>query len=113
MTKYFVAIYRPQGFDPSVSVDQQMLREIDAFNEEMVAAGIRLFVGGLQPLTTAVSIISGLTGEPTPLSGPPIKTDEYLDGFWVLELSGQDEAIHWGKKAASACRAAVEVRPFH
>lgn len=113
MTKYFVAIYRPQGFDPSVSVDQQMLREIDALNDEMVAAGIRLFVGGLQPLTTAVSIISGPTGEPTPLNEPPIRTGEYLDGFWVLELSGQDEAIHWGKKAAIACRAAVEVRPFH
>lgn len=113
MTKYFVAIYRPQGFDPSVSVDQQMLREIDALNDEMVAAGIRLFVGGLQPLTTAVSIISRPTGEPSPLSGPPIKTGEYLDGFWVLELSSQDEAIHWGKRAAIACRAAVEVRPFH
>ena len=113
MTKYFVAIYRPHGYDPQIAQDEQMSREIDALNDEMVAVGIRLFVGGLQPLTTATSIVLGPTGEPILLNAPPIGAGEYLDGFWVLELSSQEEAIHWGKKAASACRAAVEVRPFH
>lgn len=113
MTKYFVAIYRPNGYDPQVAEDEQMSREIDALNDEMVASGIRLFVGGLQPVTNAVSIVAGPLGEFKVMSEPHIRSKEHLGGFWVLELSSQDEAIHWAKKAAMACRAAVEVRPFH
>jgi hypothetical protein len=34
-------------------------------------------------------------------------------GFWVLEAADLEEALAWGRKAAVACRASVEVRPFH
>jgi hypothetical protein len=33
--------------------------------------------------------------------------------FWVLEAAGVDEALAWGRKAAVACRALVEVHPLH
>ena len=48
MTQYLVAIYRPENYDPAVSEDEAMDREIDALNDEMKAAGVRVFVGGLQ-----------------------------------------------------------------
>ena len=48
MTRYLVSIYRPGNYDPAVSEDEVMHREIDALNNEMKAAGVRLFVGGLQ-----------------------------------------------------------------
>jgi hypothetical protein len=47
MTQYLVAIYRPGNYDPAVSEDEAMHRGIDALNDEMKAAGIRVFVGGL------------------------------------------------------------------
>jgi hypothetical protein len=31
----------------------------------------------------------------------------------VLEAAHLDEALAWGRKAAFACRAPVEVRPFN
>jgi hypothetical protein len=31
----------------------------------------------------------------------------------VLDVANLDEALAWGRKAAVACRASVEVRPFH
>jgi len=42
-----------------------------------------------------------------------LKSTEYVDGFWVLETADLDAALEWGRKAAVACRASVEVRPFH
>ncbi len=40
-------------------------------------------------------------------------TGEYVGGCQVRELAGLDETLERGRKAASACRALVEVRPFH
>ena len=45
--------------------------------------------------------------------GPYLETKEHISGFWVLEPVDLDEALEWGRKAAVACRAPVEVRPFH
>jgi hypothetical protein len=36
-----------------------------------------------------------------------------VGGLWVLELADLDEALAWWRKAVVACRAPVEVRPFH
>ena len=46
MPQYLVAIHHPDDYDPSAE-DEAMTRDIDALNEEMVAAGVRIFVGGL------------------------------------------------------------------
>ncbi len=45
MTQYLVAIHHPDDYDPSVETEA-MSRDIDALNDEMVAAGVRIFVGG-------------------------------------------------------------------
>ena len=56
MTQYLVAIYRPEKYRPGRSEDEAMGREIDALNEEMQAAGVRVFAGGLQPESSARSL---------------------------------------------------------
>ena len=43
MAQYLVAIYRPEKYDPAVSEDEVMGREIDALNDEMKAAGAEGF----------------------------------------------------------------------
>ena len=113
MTQYLVAIYRPENYDPAVSEDEAMGREIDALNDEMNAAGVRVFVGGLQPESTARSLRLQPAGKVLITDGPYAETKEHIGGFWVLEAADLDEALAWGRKAAVACRASVEVRPFH
>jgi hypothetical protein len=54
MTQYLVAIHHPDDYDPSAE-DQAMSRDIDALNDEMVAAGVRIFVGGLSPAGSATT----------------------------------------------------------
>lgn len=110
--KYLVAIHHPSDYDPSTE-DEAMARDIDALNEEMVAAGIRVFVGGLQPSSSAKSLRLQPGGNVLVTDGPYLETKELVGGFWVLEAADLDEALTWGRKAAIACRAPVEVRPFH
>ena len=106
MTQYLVAIYHPDNYDPSLETEA-MSRDIDALNEEMVAAGVRIFVGGLSPASSARSLRAQPNGKVLVTDGPYTETKEYLGGFWVLEAADLNEALAWGRKAAVACRAPV------
>jgi hypothetical protein len=46
MTQYLVAIYHPDDYARSLE-NGAMERDIDALNEEMEAAGVKVFVGCL------------------------------------------------------------------
>jgi serine/threonine protein kinase len=109
--EYLIAIYRPDDYDPSVETEA-MDREIDVLNDEMVAAGVRIFVGGLSPASSARSLRVQPNGKLLVTDGPYSETKEHILGFWVLKAADLNEALAWGRKAAMACRASVEVRPF-
>lgn len=111
MTRYLVAIHLPDDYEPD-SESEDTRRDISALNEEMVAAGIRLFVGGLQPAGSARSVRATPDGKVHITDGPYIEAKEHVGGFWVLEAADLEEALEWGRKAAIACRAPVEVRAF-
>lgn len=113
MTQYLVAIHHPDDYDPSVAEDEAMSRDISALNVEMKAAGVRIFVGGLRSVSKATSIRAKPDGKFLITDGPYLETKEHVGGFWVLEAADLNEALAWGRKAAVACRAHVEVRPFH
>ncbi|MDB6080422.1 MAG: hypothetical protein JWO82_4169 [Akkermansiaceae bacterium] len=113
MNQYQVAIHHPDHYDAAAVEDEAMHRDIDVLNEEMIAAGVRVFVGGFQPPSRARSLRLQSSGEVIVTDGPYLPTGEHVGGFWVLKAANLDEALEWGRKAAIACRAPVEVRPFH
>jgi len=113
MTQYLVAIHHPDDYDPLVAEDEAMSRDIDTLNEEMQAAGVRIFAGGLRPASSAKSLRVQPRGEVLITDGPYLESKEHVGGFWVLEAANLDEALAWGRKAAVACRAPVEVRQFY
>ena len=109
MAQYLVAIHHPDNYDPSVE-GEAMQRDISALNREMVAAGVRVFVGGLSAASRAKSLRAQPDGQVLITDGPYLETKEHIGGFWILEAANLDEALAWGGKAAVACRAPVEVR---
>jgi hypothetical protein len=111
MPQYLVAIHHPDNYDGSLE-DEAMHRDIDVLNDEMKAAGVRVFVGGLRPASSAKSLRARPDGKVLITDGPYLETKEHIGGFWVLEAADLDEALAWGRKAVVACRAPVEVRPF-
>lgn len=112
MAQYLVAIHHPDNYDASRE-DEAMHRDIDVLNEEMIAAGVRIFVGGLRPASSAKSLRAQPDRKVLITDGPYLETKEHIGGFWVVEAANLDEALAWGRKAVIACRAPVEVRPFH
>jgi hypothetical protein len=110
MPQFMVAIHHPDDFEP-FSDSAETTRDIDALNDEMNAARVIVFVGGMQPIGTAKSI-RVRDGRPVVTDGPYLETKEHIGGFWVLDVASRDEAVEWGKKAAIACRTPVEVRGF-
>ena len=108
MPQYLVAGYLPDDYDPSLA-DEATGRAIHALNKEMIAAGVRKFACGLG---ATKSIRAQSDGRVLITDGPYLETKEHIGGFWILEVADLNEAVEWGRKAAVACRAPVEVRAF-
>ncbi len=111
MPHYLVAIHHPDGYDGSLE-GEAMMRDIDVLNEEMSAAGARIFAAGLSPASSARSLRAQPGGKVLVTDGPYLETKEHAGGFWLLKCANLDEALAWGRKAVVACRASVEVREF-
>jgi serine/threonine-protein kinase len=111
--EYLIAIYLPENYDKILETEgEAMERDIDVLNEEMVHAGVRVFVGGLSAVSSARSLRRQTNGEVIVTEGPYAGNKEQVAGFWVLKAADLNEALAWGRKAALASRASVEVRPF-
>jgi hypothetical protein len=55
MPQYLVAIHHPDNYDPSLE-GEATVRDISALNKEMIAAGVRIFAGGLSSPSHAKSL---------------------------------------------------------
>jgi hypothetical protein len=90
---------------------QTAFRQVDAFNEELKAAGAWVFAGGLHPPDIA-TVVRVTDGETITTDGPFAETKEQLGGFWIITAPDLDAALAWAAKGSAACMGPVEVRPF-
>jgi hypothetical protein len=80
--------------------------------EDMKAAGVYVFAGGLdEELDTAFSA-DATSGELLITDGPFIETKEWLGGFAVVDVPDDDAARTWAGRLAEACGWPQEVRRF-
>ncbi len=109
MPHYMVAIHHPDNYVPSLE-DKTMEHDISALNKEMIAAGVRIFAGGLASPKLATSLRANPDGGVLITDGPYLEAKEHVGGFWILETADMDQAVAWARKAVAACRVPVEVR---
>ena len=109
MPHYLVTGQLPDNFDPSTQ-DEKTVHAINALNEEMIAAGVRIVVGGLAPPSQAKSVRAQPNGGVLITDGPYLEAKEHVGGITILEAADMDEALEWARKAVIACRMPVEVR---
>jgi len=112
MTQYLLSVHHREG-DPMPSDEEipKIYAAVDAFNDEVRAAGAWVFAGGLQPIEST-TLVDATGAEPIVTDGPFAESKEYLGGFWVIEAADLDEALAWAKRGSAACAGPVEVRPF-
>jgi hypothetical protein len=112
MKQYLLSVYHPEyGTPPPAAEMEQIMRDVQAVNEELRAAGAWVFAGGLHPSSTATVLqVSG--NDVLTTDGPFAEGKEHIGGLWIIKAADLDAALGWGRKAARACRIPVEVRPF-
>ncbi|HSK06889.1 MAG TPA: YciI family protein [Acidimicrobiia bacterium] len=112
MTQYMLSVFDGAGEEelPTETIEQ-IYADVDALNEEIMAAGAWVFGGGLHPADTA-TVVSVKDDDTLVTDGPFAETKEHIGGFWIIEAPDLDAALEWAGKATRACRGPVEVRPF-
>jgi hypothetical protein len=111
LKQYLLSVYQPEGGTPATEVLDQIMRDVDAMNQELKAAGSWVFAGGLHPSSTA-TVVRLDDGDMLVTDGPFVEGKEHIGGFWVIKAPDLDAALEWGRKAARACTVPIEVRPF-
>jgi hypothetical protein len=87
---------------------------VDAFNQRMADAIV--FAAGVSaPVDATVvdaraSAGDAATGPAT--AGPATATDEYVAGFWVMDLPDAETAARVAHQASQACNRKIELRPL-
>jgi hypothetical protein len=79
--------------------------------DEMRAAGVYVFAGGLQEDGPVYSA-DPTGGELLVTDGPYAETKEWLGGFAVVDVADDEAATMWAGKIAEACGWPHEVRRF-
>lgn len=110
MKQYLLSIYQPDDGPPPDNLDE-IMRDLQAVNDEMRAAGAWVFAAGLHPPSTA-TVLRADGNEVLITDGPYIESKEHIGGFTVIQAADLDEAIDWGKKVAEVLRLPIEVRPL-
>lgn len=111
MTEYLIAFQ--QEWVPDYSEDD--FRAIGAavreLRDEMRAAGVLIFTGGLDDDAPVFSVDAG-SGTPLFTDGPYMESKEHLGGIAVVDVADEAAARHWAGRIAAACRWPQEVHRF-
>lgn len=90
---------------------REKARAVGALVTEMKAAGVLIFIGGLDDAAPVFSVDAS-SGTPLFTDGPFVETKEHLGGFAVVNVADEEAARLWAGKIAAACGWPQEVRRF-
>ncbi|WP_381805010.1 YciI family protein [Streptomyces niveus] len=111
MKQYLLSVIQPVGEPPAPDVLAEIGRNLDAFHDELKAAGAWVFAGGLHSPSTA-TVVQVKGGDVLMTDGPYTESKEYLGGLCIVRAPDLDAALEWGAKATRATTLPIEVRPF-
>lgn len=95
--KFMVIVKADKDSEAGVMPGEQMLSEMTAYNEALVAAGVMQAGEGLHPSSKGKRIrFSGTTR--TVSDGPFAETKELIAGFWIWKCASMEEAVEWAKQ---------------
>jgi hypothetical protein len=110
MKQYLLSVYQPDG-DVPPELLEKVMRDVNAWNDEVRAAGVWVFTGGLHPASTA-TVVRVKDGETLMTDGPYTEGKEHIGGFTVIKVPDLDAALEWGRKLTLATTLPIEIRPL-
>ncbi len=92
MKQYLLSIYQPDGDPPPPEVLEQVMRDVEALNRELKAAGAWVFAAGLHPPSTA-TVVRLRDGDLLMTDGPFAEGKEHIGGFTIIKAPDLDVAL--------------------
>jgi hypothetical protein len=111
MPEYLVFFNAEWVTDATDAGWQQRSRDVRTVVEEMKAAGVFIFTGGLDTDAHVFHVEPG-AGTPIFTDGPYTETKEVVGGFAVVDVPDEASARYWAGRIAVACDWPQEVRIF-
>ncbi len=114
--QYLFLIYNDETKLPSPPEDpkerEQWMAPWNEYTAALQEAGVMLGANPLQPTSTATTVSASEKNELVFTDGPFAETKEQLGGYFLVECSNLDEALHWAGKCPGVHLGRVEVRPI-
>jgi hypothetical protein len=111
MKQYLLSVYQPDGEAAPPELLEQVMRELDALNEEMKASGAWVFAAGLHA-ASASTVVRLRDGEVLMTDGPFAEGKEHIGGISIIAAPDLDAALGWAARLTEATTLPIEVRPF-
>jgi len=113
--RFMMIVKASEDSEKGVMPSEELLAEMNKYNEELAKAGVLLDADGLKPTSEGVRIqYSG--SKRTVVDGPFAESKELIAGFWLIQAKSLEEAVEWAKKAPNPHgpngTTNIEVRPL-
>ncbi len=106
--RFMVMVKADENSEAGVMPNEQLLREMGEYNEEMVKAGVMLAGEGLHPSSKGARVkFSG--NERSVVDGPFAEAKELIAGYWLIQVKSLDEAIEWVKRCPNPMEGESEI----
>jgi hypothetical protein len=111
MSRFMVSLIGDESFLEQATPEQmeEIVAEMDEFNDELKKAGVYLQGEGLGPSVAARTLRYGEDGRPVVTDGPFAESKEQVAGFWIMECDDLDQAVEWVQRSPIR-DGAVEIR---
>jgi hypothetical protein len=111
MPQYLLSMYQQDGDPPPPEVLGPVMEKVQAWRQDLQAAGAWVFTGGLHPASTA-TVVRSQHGDVVITDGPFAEGKEHLGGFTVISAPDLDAALGWGRRIAEITALPCEVWPL-
>jgi hypothetical protein len=111
MSKYmFILRSSDEAVEAMKDVDfSEVLEKMGRYNQGLIDAGVLVAAEGLTPAAEGV-VVDFSSAPPVVTDGPYGETHELFDGFWIVDVASQDDAVEWARRIPVGPGVKVEVR---
>ena len=106
--RFMIIVKASKDSEAGVKPDEQLLKDMMKYNEELVKAGVMQAGEGLHPSSKGARVkFSGKNR--TVIDGPFTETKELIAGFWLWNVKSREEAIEWVKRCPNPMMSDSEI----
>ena len=112
--RVMVIVKATKDSEAGVMPTPELLQDMGAFNQKLIAAGIMTDGGGLKPTSQGARVAFSGAGR-TVSKGPFGNVEDLVAGYWIWKVKDLEEAIGWVKQCPNPMPgpSIIEIRPLY